>query len=498
MTKKQTMSKGRTRTGSTALTALLTLLLSSSTSAGEGSTVTDVAAAEVTTAERYPSIQLIVPTPKLLIDKIDVETLVTGSDIRTVELWLNGQLATEIRRPPFLARIDVGPEPREHELGAVARDGEGRMVARDRVRLNAGRHLFDIRLLSPTGLQPAGGEIYAHAQVKVPEGAELDRVEIFLGDQLHSTLEQPPFVQPIAIPPEDPQATYVRAVAHLQDGRSTHTLQLVQAPSEGDEVERPLVELYATVTRGRTLVPNLTRDSFKIFEEGEPQQVEGFEYVNDLPIHVVLLMDASRSMHEALHWASASALSFLEAMLTELDRAAVIRFDHQIHLMAPFTNDMQRLQSDIRNLTSGGGSRLYDGLIQAMYYCAGIEGKRAVVVLSDGPDRSSQFDFQQVLDYSLRSGVGIYTISIETSTTKPPMRHIKQLRILAEQTGGHFFRIQTPLQLTAAYEEIRQELRSQYLLTYSAPKGKDGLRRVRVETDGLQLEVQTRQGYITQ
>ncbi len=456
-------------------------------------------ASDIEIFDSYHSVQLIPPADLLIVDEVEIATLTTGAGVQSVELWLNDELAARIDRPPFRATIDVGPEPQQHQLEAVALGADGQALARDRLQLNAGRHHFGVRLLEPNGLQQPGTQVRAVAEVEIPEAAELDRVELYLNETLLATLYQPPFIQPFSVPEAEWTTTFVRAVAYLKNGRSTEDLQLVQARGELDQIDVQLVELYATVTRGERLVMDLKRDKFQILEDGKPQRIERFERMDNLPINVVVLMDTSQSMRAAIAPATASALGFIDSVLTERDQAAFIRFNHVSQLVTPFTNSLERLRLGVSGLQASGGTRLYDSLIQAMYYFSGIEGKRALVLLSDGNDEHSHFGFRQVVDYGLRSGVAVYAIALESGLEDPrsTRQHRDELAELALLTGGRFFRVRSLMRLDDVYEQIQLELRSQYLLTYYSPEGSPGFRRVDLEVEGSnRLQVKTRQGYI--
>ncbi len=464
--------------------------------AGDDDLARLVDAPSVAIFNQYTSVRIQPPGQTLLFGEVEIAIETTGGTVAAVELHLNGSLVARLDEAPFRSTIDLGRDPRRHALEAIALDAAGQPVARDEVELNTGWHHFAVRLVEPNSLRPAGSQVRALVEVDVPKLAALDRVELFLNDEPITTLYQAPFAHTMQV---HPGHQMLRAVAHLQDGRTAEDLQLLQARGEIDEIDVQMVEMYVGVTEGRHLVEDLQRQDFVILEEGVAQQIERFEYIDNLPVNVVILMDSSGSMRSSMAAAIASTLGFIDAVLTERDRAAIVEFNHATDLIAPFTKNLDHLRLAAASMGAHGGTRLHDAVILSTHYFGGLEGKRALVVISDGLDQHSFFTASQMVEYGLRSGVAVYTISLQSGNANPTQRrvHQRQLRRLSEETGGRHFDVTLFSDLDKIYEQIRRELRSQYLLAYHAPEGAEGLRRVTVEVKGRDgLRVRTRQGYI--
>ncbi|HVR99156.1 MAG TPA: VWA domain-containing protein, partial [Thermoanaerobaculia bacterium] len=246
--------------------------------------------------------------------------------------------------------------------------------------------------------------------------------------------------------------------------------------------------------RGRP-VEGLTREDFKVLEDGVEQDVRRFEMVRDQPIYAGVVIDTSASMQEELNEAIQGALRFFETVLTPKDRAAVVTFSDQPNLAVRFTNEQEILTGGLAGLRAEGETALYDTLIYTLYYFGGLKGKRAVILLSDGADTKSRYRFEDVLEYARRSGVALYTVGLNLKSNETDIR-IK-LERLAEETGGRSFFISDARALKGVYEKVESELRSQYLLAYQSSNagGEEKFRTVEVKMTQPGLEAKTMRGY---
>jgi Ca-activated chloride channel family protein len=443
------------------------------------------------------TIRILAPPPGLITGKLRVEAVATGAGIAKVGFELDGKPVLAKAKPPYSVELNLGDQPRIHRLKALAVDGAGLKLAEDEIELNVGPHRFAVRLVEPESGKTYRSSLRAQAQVEVPEGETLERVELFLNDDKVATLYQPPFTQPLLVP-KGKEVTYVRAVAYLADGNSTEDLVLINAPDFSHRVDVQFVELYTSVVDGKGRpVEGLGKDDFKVLEDGTPQQVRRFELVRDVPIYAGILLDTSASMAEGkkLEQAVSGALRFFQKVITPKDRAAVITFSDQASLAVRFTSQEPVLAGGLAGLTAAGNTALYDSLIYALYYFGGVKGKRAIIILSDGKDEGSRQTFTEALEYARRSGVALYTIGIDLSTADNDAR--LKLSRLADETGGRFFFIERVGELEGIYDTIQKELRSQYLLAYQSSKEGDAdkFRTVEVKLAKPGLEAKTLRGY---
>ncbi|MFL6290620.1 MAG: VWA domain-containing protein [Thermoanaerobaculia bacterium] len=456
------------------------------------------AAAANTVLSDEQGIRILPPPPGLLTGKVRLEAATTGEGIARVSFLLNGKPILTKAKPPYSVELNIGEQPRIHTLTAVALNAKGEKVAEDEVLLNTGPHRFSVRLVEPQAGKAYHASLRAQAQVDVPEGEKLDRVELYLNETLLATLYQPPYVQPVLIP-QGQELTYVRAVAYLADGNSSEDTVLVNVPGDfTDRMDVQFVELFTSVVDGRGRpVEGLTKDDFKVYEDGVEQEVRRFELVRDVPIYAGVLLDTSGSMGdrngEKLEAAVRGALTFFENVITPKDRAAVITFAKEPTLAVRFTNQQEVLAGGLAGLTAEGDTALHDSIVYALYYFGGLKGKRAIIVLSDGQDYGSKYAFGEALDYARRSGVAIYAIGIDLKELEVRTK----LQRLSEETGGRAFFIGAAGELTKVFETVEKELRSQYLLAYqsSNPGRDDKFRSVEVKLAKPGLEAKTVRGY---
>jgi Ca-activated chloride channel family protein len=440
------------------------------------------------------SVRLIPPeSSKLLSGPTRFDTLVAGT-VDKVEFYLDDKKILTRNRPPFNVEVDLGAFPSVHTLRADALDAAGAQVAGDQLILNSGGYRFVAKLREPRPGKRYEQSLQARVEVEVPGGRSLDRVEIFLNETRVATLYQEPFVQAIVLPSKA-EVGYVRAVAYLPDGNSTEDLVFINAPpGELEEVKVQFVELYSSVLgRDGRPVQGLGKDDFQVYEDGVKQQIARFEEVENLPIHIGVMIDTSASMIGILDDVRKAALSFFQRSLEPKDRAAVITFSSFPRLAVELTADKTQLGRGLAGLAPEGKTALYDSVMFGLYYFAGIKGQRAILLLSDGRDEGSRFDFEQTLDYARRAGVTLYTIGYRLGD----LGARGKLQKLAEETGGSSFFIDDNDGIAKVYESIEREMRSQLLIAYqSNNRSDDGqFRRVELKVGRPDVTVKTLSGY---
>jgi Ca-activated chloride channel family protein len=267
-----------------------------------------------------------------------------------------------------------------------------------------------------------------------------------------------------------------------------------------------LVSLNVTVTDGTArYVTDLEQDDFSVFEDGVKQDVTFFTKTN-LPIALALMLDTSASMDSKLKTAQEAAVGFVRRLRSQ-DLAEVIDFDSRVTILAPFTDNAAELEQAIRKTSAGGSTSLYNAVYIALkdlkkLVARNVEEirRRAIVLLSDGEDTSSLLPYDEVLDLAKRSETAIYSIGLRNSDPVEN-RGFKEaefeLRQLAQETGGRAFFPMQAADLAKIYDQISEELSSQYSLGYSSKNARrDGAyRRIVVRINGRQLTARTKLGY---
>ncbi len=441
------------------------------------------------------TIRLVPPRGELQAGLVRFDSLTTGTAISGVLFTLDGRAILRKNRPPYSVELDLGEVPRTRTLHASAFDDQGKEVAWDEILVNASSHRFRVRLIEPRRGVQYEKSLRAEAEVEIPEDGALDRVEFFLNETLVATLYQEPFTQPILLP-EGGGIAYVRAVAHQVDGNQTEDLVFVNAPDNLEELDVQFVELYTTVLdRESHPVRDLEQGDFRVLEDGVPQVIARFERLENLPIHVAILLDVSASMETNLAQAKAAALKFFQSAITPKDRGALIVFNDHPLLAVKLTNQLPALAGGLSGLKAERGTSLYDSVVFSLFYFNGVKGQRAILLLSDGKDEGSRFDVEETLDFARRAGIAIYTVGLNIPRTDSEVR--KVLKKLAEETGGRNFFIKESTELEAIYAAIEIELRSRYLLAYQSTNSSRELRfrLVDLELGRSGLDAKTIRGY---
>jgi Ca-activated chloride channel family protein len=287
-------------------------------------------------------------------------------------------------------------------------------------------------------------------------------------------------------------------------GATTVAMAQTQGPSFRAGVD--LVSLNVTVMDTSRYVTDLEEDDFMVFEDGVAQDLTFFSRSN-LPIALALLIDTSASMERRLPIAQEAAAGFARRLRPQ-DLAEIVDFDSRVNILQPFTNSTEELEQAIRRTSAGGSTSMYNAIYVALKDLKRVVNtniddvrRQAIVLLSDGEDTSSLLPFEEVLELAQRSETALYTVSLgrtEGSTRGKGFQEAEfVLRQLAQQTGGRAFFPVEIADLPDIYEQISDELSSQYTVGYTSHNTKrDGAwRRVIVQVNRPNAKARTKQGY---
>ena len=262
-----------------------------------------------------------------------------------------------------------------------------------------------------------------------------------------------------------------------------------------------LVDLYVTATdRNGRLVPDLLQEDFAILDEGDLQEIVLFE--NEVrPITVVVMLDTSASMTPSLDLLLAGAEQFIIRMLPD-DRAKVGAFNDKIQILptTDFTGDRDALIDDLDRLQFGNPTRLYDAIAASIDTLRGIQGRKVVLVFTDGEDTQHEIGWREVLDLARAEEVMIYTIGLEVDYFNG-IRQVRsrpdgRLKTFAEETGGGYFELDDTDDLGPTFTRVAQELHSQYVLGFT-PSVRDGeVHELEVRVKQRGVRARARRSYV--
>ena len=302
----------------------------------------------------------------------------------------------------------------------------------------------------------------------------------------------------------------IRAVATDSAGRTGEAILRARPLYIGQFEEVRLVNVYATARDRRgNAVSGLTRDDFVLLEDGAPQTISHFASAG-VPLAVALVIDASNSMNleGKIDLAKKAAEDFVDSVEPD-DRLMVSYFSDEIRGLEAPVSDRKRLKEAIGAVRASGGTALYDALFRTADRLAASEGRRAIVLLSDGRDQAladnepgSLHLFEEALEKAHRAEVAIYAIGLgrhlDTEMDLRGERSVMQiLETFARQTGGRPYFPERAGQLSGIYRQIASDLKHQYTLAYTPTNtARDGRwRAITLRARNPEITVQARLGY---
>jgi Ca-activated chloride channel homolog len=259
------------------------------------------------------------------------------------------------------------------------------------------------------------------------------------------------------------------------------------------------VPIYATVVdSGGRLVPDLERGDFSILDNGKPVELSLFSNESQ-PFTAVVMLDTSASMTANLKLLNRAAEQFLLRLLP-VDKAQVGAFNDKIQLSGTFTNNRDELIGALNDLYFGNPTRLNDGIAAGLDALQGIDGRRVVIVFTDGEDTASRTGFKTVMERARDEEVMVYSIGLESEyfngvrvVRSRPSRDLKKI---SDETGGGYFELLKTADLAPTFSRVAQELRSQYLIGF-APAALDGkVHKLDVKVNRPGMTVRARKSYL--
>jgi Ca-activated chloride channel homolog len=231
-----------------------------------------------------------------------------------------------------------------------------------------------------------------------------------------------------------------------------------------------VVSLFATVLDGqKRLVPNLIQDDFEILDNDKLQPIVFFD--NDVQsITVVVMLDTSGSMTGSISLLKSAAEQFLLRLLPK-DKGRVGAFNDKIQFSARFTGNRDELVSELKDLDYGNGTRLWDAVSASLDELQGVEGRRVILVFTDGDDTQSKARLGTVIERARADEVMVYSIGLESNYFNG-QRQVKSkpdggLKKIADETGGGYFELEKTADLAPTFTRVAQELHSQYVLGFA-------------------------------
>jgi Ca-activated chloride channel family protein len=233
-------------------------------------------------------------------------------------------------------------------------------------------------------------------------------------------------------------------------------------------IDVKLVNVFVNVTDATgAIVGGLTSDDFAISEDGRPQKIAVFERQSELPLNLTLAIDTSGSVKKDRAQETDAARRFVHALMRPQDQMSLLEFATEVRELTPFTDKVARIDHGLDSLRGDYATALYDAIYLGADRLGKKDGRKVLVLVSDGGDTAKNTTYPQALEEALRNEVMIYSIidvPIEASAGRD-LGGEHALITLAEQTGGKSFYVSEG-GLSKAFERVSEDLRTQYLLGY--------------------------------
>ncbi len=299
------------------------------------------------------------------------------------------------------------------------------------------------------------------------------------------------------------------------------------APNASDQLPAPIkvdvdvVSILASVRDKRGgLVANLEKNDFTVLEDNKEQTIKYFTRETDLPLTIGLLIDVSGSQRNLIDIERNAATQFFSKVLRQKDEAFLISFGEESELLQDYTSSVRLLEEGLNHLrVSSGVGGLHPGPVPTVgqprgtvlydaVYLAGTEklrgevGRKVIILITDGVDQGSRLTRNQAVEAAQKADAVIYSIDYYDPGAYGPFGFggsagEGELRRMSDETGGHVFKVDRKHPLDEVFQELQDEMRSQYAIGYTPVNDvKDGsYRRLDVRASNKDYKVQARKGY---
>ena len=289
----------------------------------------------------------------------------------------------------------------------------------------------------------------------------------------------------------------------------------VQAPQGLGEEGTPTIQVQSRLVNVAVNVSDehgspmggLERGNFAVAEDGRPQTIAIFERESSTPLSIVLAIDTSETVLTSARLEREAAKRFIRALLREQDELDLMEFGDTVREIVSFTNDRKRIESGLGELERGTDTALYDAVYlgsQRLAQTRNDRGRRRVMVLiTDGDDTKNKSTYRQAVEQAQRAGAMIFSIIIVPIAADAGRNTGGEHALIqmSEDTGGKYYYVEDPKQLETAFTRVSDDLRTQYVLGYYAPRGDrdTSFRRIQVKLTDAALAAKStlryRSGY---
>lgn len=410
-----------------------------------------------------------------------------GVENAKVSVTVDGQRVATNVLAPYHVIVDFGPNPVQHKITITA-TGPGGKRAQWTETINRGNLPLTVRV------RQIDARTF-EAVTTSPNDDPIEVVQLWENGQAITSLSQEPYR--FTIPESMIAPGYVQVTARTKSGEEAADFWSEAGSIVAEEMQVRTVPIFVSVVdrQGNTR-DDVDRAQFRIIDNESEAKIVEFGKAFDQPISIALVIDASASMTYSMEHASKAAAEFVDRALKDGDRCSITAIQDVPRRKLSLTSDRQEIAKAVRSIQPTGQTALFDAVITAIRELREEKNRRAIVVLTDGGDTSSNYSYEDAHKMARESAVPMYFIAYEGGDNQP--RDLDRLRYLAAETGG-FVATATQQNLMAKYEAIEKDLRAQFAIKYQVSDfGKSNeYRRIRVVLDSPKLEVRTIKGYFT-
>jgi Ca-activated chloride channel family protein len=460
--------------------------------AGESGTA-EAVIAEGVVPEVSGAVKILPPrrdiAPNLFIVNVEVQ-----NPVKKVEFWVEGKKILTRNQAPYRAELDLGKLPKRMEVRAVGYDAQGHYVDEDAFVVNERELPLEVKL---TRTVTPDNVSHLKLSIQNPKNSPLKNVALFAGKNKIFEWSGPPYA--VNIPNAKLNGVeFLRASVTDETNYEASDLLFLNGNRYMEEIEVNLVELPVSVTDpAGAPIANLKQSDFQILEDGKPQKMTAFNYASNLPISVGVLVDHSGSMQPRMKATKEAAVEFFHDIMRGGDRAFIGGFAFDTAKLAPFVTDVASLEAQVAAIPdAGGGTSLYDAIVTGLYRFRNLQGRKALIILTDGEDTTSRLSYDDMLTYVRASRVPIYFIGIALGLSD--FSGTSKMKAMAAETGGVAYFIRDVKQLKDTYAQLQNDLRTQYLLAYNTESARTDTkyRTVEVKVSRPDAKVRTIRGFI--
>ncbi len=355
----------------------------------------------------------------------------------------------------------------------------------------AQKHAPAVRILSPAAGTYVSGSVMVRAAVENTD-APVDRMTFFADGRQVCVVENPPFECEWNAGPRLHEHVF-RVVASVRGGPRLAASVRTKGSEYVENEDVDMVQVTATVLDGNRFVRGLPREAFRVYEDNVQQPISHFASEN-IPLELAVGVDVSGSMTDSIDVVKQNVKHFLAALRPE-DRVTLVAFNESFFVLSRPSADLPSRLRAVDRLAPWGMTALHETIVRSFDLLGTQAGRRGLVVFTDGEDTSSRVTREAVQRRAESSDAVLFMIGQGRAIESPGLKDLCEW--LARRSGGRAFFPRDASGLRATFDEIAEELSSQYLITYAPPsEARDGAwHDIRVEVGDGRYTVRARQGY---